>query len=86
MQETWVRFLGWEDPLEKREARYSWASMVAHLVKKSPYNVGDLGSIPWRREQLPTPAFTLLYFVLQSQTCLSSQISFDSLLLHFSYL
>ena len=23
MQETWVRFLGWEDPLEKRKATYS---------------------------------------------------------------
>ena len=23
MQETWVRFLGWEDPLEKGKATYS---------------------------------------------------------------
>ena len=26
--------------------QYSWASLVAQLVKKSPCNVGDLGSIP----------------------------------------
>ena len=25
--------------------------------KESTYNVGDLGSIPWRRERLPTPVF-----------------------------
>ena len=37
MWETWVRFLGWEDPLEKGLAthplQYSWASLVAQLVK-----------------------------------------------------
>ena len=32
MQETWVRFLGWEDPLEKEMATYS--SILA-------------GRIPW---------------------------------------
>ena len=26
--------------------KYSWASLVAQLVKKSACNVGDLGSIP----------------------------------------
>ena len=26
--------------------RYSWASLVAQLVKKPSHNVGDLGSIP----------------------------------------
>ena len=37
MQETLVRVLGWEDPLEKEKAhplQYSWASLVAQLVKK----------------------------------------------------
>ena len=37
MQETPVRFLGWEDPLEKEgigyPLQYSWASLVAQLVK-----------------------------------------------------
>ena len=47
--------------------QYSWASLVAQLVKKSACNAGDLGSrpgfnpcvgmIPWRREWLPTPVF-----------------------------
>ena len=26
--------------------QYSWASLVAQLVKESSYNMGDLGSIP----------------------------------------
>ena len=39
-QETPVRFLGWEDPLEKEgigyPLQYSWASLVAQLVKNPP--------------------------------------------------
>ena len=31
MQETLVRFLGWEDPLEK-----GWASLVAQTIKSPP--------------------------------------------------
>ena len=43
--------------------QYSWASLVAQLVKNPPAMLGDLGSIPglgkipWRRERLPTPVF-----------------------------
>ena len=36
MQETQVRFLGWEDPLEKGigyPLQYSWVYLVAQLVK-----------------------------------------------------
>ena len=37
MQETPVGFLGWEDPLEKGyPLQYSWASLVAQLVKSLP--------------------------------------------------
>ena len=39
MQETPVRFLGQEDPLEKGQAtqlQYSWASLVAQTVKNPP--------------------------------------------------
>ena len=50
----------------KREVRlrvffYSLLFLVAHLVKKSTCNVGDLGLIsglgrfPWRSKRLPTP-------------------------------
>ena len=53
MQETPVRFLGWEDPLEKGKTTHSsilglhsWASLVAQLVKNPHANAGDLGSIP----------------------------------------
>ena len=48
MQETPVGFLGREDPLEKvgYPLQYSWASLVAQLVKESACNAEDLGSIP----------------------------------------
>ena len=37
MKETLVKFLGWEDPLEwKIPFQYSWASLVAQLVKNPP--------------------------------------------------
>ena len=39
MQETPVRFLSWEDPLEKGQAyslQYPWASLVAQVVKNLP--------------------------------------------------
>ena len=34
MQETWVRFLGWEDV--GYLLQFSWASLVAQLVKNPP--------------------------------------------------
>ena len=42
--------------------QYSWASLVAQLVKESACNAGDgfdpwVGKIPWRSERLPTPVF-----------------------------
>ena len=38
MWETWIRFLGREDPLEKGRLplQYSWSSLVAQLVKNLP--------------------------------------------------
>ena len=42
--------------------QYSWASLVAQLVKNLPtmwetgFNLW-VGKIPWRRERLPTPVF-----------------------------
>ena len=38
MQETVVRFLGWEDPMEMGglPLQYSWASLMAQLVKNPP--------------------------------------------------
>ena len=52
MQETPIQFLGQEGP-------YSWASLVAQLVKNQPEMWIDpwVGKIPWRRERLPTPVF-----------------------------
>ena len=38
--------------------RYSWASLVAQLVKNLPAVCETwVGKIPWRREKLPTPVF-----------------------------
>ena len=42
--------------------QYSWASLVAQLVKNPPeYGKPGfdpwVGKIPWRRERLPTPVF-----------------------------
>ena len=49
MQEASVRFLSWEDSLGEgtgNPLQYSWASLVAQLVKNLPAMRGDLGSIP----------------------------------------
>ena len=48
MQETLVQFLGQEDLLQKEQAthsQYSWASLVAQMVKNPPAKAGDVGSI-----------------------------------------
>ena len=38
--------------------QYSWASLVAQLVKNPPALLETwVGKIPWRRERLPTPVF-----------------------------
>ena len=42
--------------------QYSWASLVAQLVKNLPAVRGTwvqswVGKIPWRRERLPSPVF-----------------------------
>ena len=52
MQETWVRFLGWEDPLEKGKA----AQTVKRLptMREAGFNPW-VGKIPWRRKWQPTP-------------------------------
>ena len=66
MQETLVRFLGQEDPLEKGigyPLQYSWGFPGGSAGEESACNVGDLGLIlglgrsPWRRERRPTPVF-----------------------------
>ena len=49
MQETWVRSLGWEDPLEKGKATYSsilawrilWTVCIVHGVAKSWTRLGN---------------------------------------------
>ena len=42
VQETWVRSLGWEDPLEEEMATHS-----SILVWKNPMDRGLAGNSPW---------------------------------------
>ena len=51
MQETPLRFLGWEDPLEKGQAAHSLylGFLCGSAGKESACNVGDLGLIPGLR-------------------------------------
>ena len=44
MQETWVQFLGWEDPLEKGKAPH--ASMLASMEWQSQTRLSDFHSHP----------------------------------------
>ena len=45
----------WDVPIWSQLFRKSWTSLVAQTVKCLTYNVGDLGSILWRRKWQPTP-------------------------------
>ena len=42
MQETWVQFLGWEDPLEKEMAFHS--STIAWKMTEEPGKLQSMGS------------------------------------------
>ena len=44
MQETWVRFLGWEDPLEKEMATYSSIRAWRILWAEEPGGLQSMGS------------------------------------------
>ena len=63
MQETPIRFLGWEDPLEKGKATPSsilglplWLSWERICLQcRRPGFDSRVVKIPWRRERLPTP-------------------------------
>ena len=47
MWETWVRFLGWEDPLEKEMAIHS-----SILAWKTHVQKSLIGYSPWGRKEL----------------------------------
>ena len=85
MQDILVRFLGWEDSLEKGWATYSsvlglplWLSWQRIFLQcgRPGFDLW-VGKIPWRRGRLPTPVFLPrqfheLYRVSKSQTRLSN--------------
>ena len=60
MQETWVRFLGWEDPLEKETAAHS--SVLAWRIPgtEEPGGLQSTGSQTWTR----LSDFASLWFLL----------------------
>ena len=45
----------WDVPIWSQLFRKSWTSLVAQTVKCLAYNVGDLGSILWKRKWQPIP-------------------------------
>ena len=49
MQETWVRSLGWEDPLEEGMATLQYSGLENPHEQKSPE-----GYSPWGRKELGT--------------------------------
>jgi len=65
MQETWVRSLGWEDPLEKEMATHS----RIFLPRKFHGWRSLVGYRPWGRKELDTTErlhFSLHYYKLQT--------------------
>ena len=71
MWETWVRFLGQEDPLEKEMATHSsiLGLPLCSAGKESACNVGDLGSIPGSgRSPADRQGYPLQYSGLENST------------------
>ena len=59
IQETWVRSLGWEDPLEEEMAIYS-----SILAPEIPWREEPGGYSPWgRTESDPTEGLSLVYII-----------------------
>ena len=54
MQETWVRSLGWEYPLEKGTATYSsvWPGELVHGAAKSPTRLSDSHFISLKKGEI----------------------------------
>ena len=68
MRETWVRSLGWEDPLEKGKATHSgiyWTSLVAQTVKRLPAmreaRIRSLGQEDPLEKEMATHSSTLAW-------------------------
>ena len=68
MQETWVRFLGWENPLEKGMTTLS--SILAWRMPWTEWHIALVGYNPWgRKESDITELLTLsLFGCLDSNT------------------
>ena len=60
MWETWVRSLGWEDPLEKGKASHS--SLLAQRIPWTVWNSMGSQRIPWCRKESDMSDRLSLYF------------------------
>ena len=66
MQETWVRFLGWEDPLEKEMATHSSTLAWRILWTEEPGGLQFMGSQRVRHNS----TVTNFHFSRQANKCL----------------
>ena len=55
MQETWVRFLGWEDALEKGMATHSQYSCLENTMDRAAWRVTVLGVTRVRHDLATKP-------------------------------
>ena len=64
MQETWVRFLGWEDLLEKEMATHS-----SVLAWKIPWTESLVGYSPWGRKEsdMTEKLHSLMQYFIQAK-------------------
>ena len=64
MQETWVQFLGWEDPLEKEMAIHS--SILAWKIPwtEEPGGLQSMGSQRVRHDLATKPPQSMVEFLL----------------------
>ena len=54
MWETWVRSLGWEDPMEKRMATHSQSSIISLVFWPGEFHIqwSMVGYSPWGHKEL----------------------------------
>ena len=79
MQETWVQFLGWEDPLEKEMATHS--SILEYSVLENPMDRGAWQAIVHGVARVghdlvtkPPPPWNLFSFDLRKEIKLADDI------------
>ena len=79
MQETWVRFLGWEDPLEKEMETHT--SILAWRIPwtEEPGRLQSMGSQRVRKDWATSLSFSLFFWFCCCSVTKSSPTLFDSM-------